>query len=609
MIKDYNVPLDEAQCRKIREAIVKRESLAEITREATVWRVVNHLIEDKSSLELYLKEMAGVFTKQRQQISFQIFTASIFHIRQKRRYLNKDFLALLDGILDKERETQAYVFIQENHRQVNIGSDVWKMYERYGDVLRLTSLDFSLIQRPSLRYELKYYLKYIFEHTGKITRTIFDPQVMAINALTTVNPKIIYFADITETDARAMLLFLESNYKKSDGSLLSQKTIASAMMNAERIVEYLTGWMRDGEIRTPRPHTNPFSIFVFHNQREYTTPTSAIPEDVIEQINSYAEELPPLFKLLYDIFTNTGLRVKEVFFLETDCIEPSHYDGICQLRFKPHKVIAARRRHRAGDYHRVMIQQSLADKISCHIADTAHLRATNESRYIFLSQKNGYSKAIINPAQFMKSVRDIIAKHDIRDENGELWHLTNMQYRKTIAVTLIENGATTTELAYWLGHMCSTTAARYYAEVRKVKLAELNTKFFKERFDLIISGEQLEEYTEEERKLLYVDFRLEQRRVELGYCLIKAADGRCPNRDSLYNCVNCKNLCTGKKYLPYWNELLTQQQTIFETLINTYHVNGVDEYTEFAEYKQELHLLGGYESIVSAINEGGISND
>jgi len=35
---------------------------------------------------------------------------------------------------------------------------------------------------------------------------------------------------------------------------------------------------------------------------------------------------------------------------------------------------------------------------------------------------------------------------------------------------LIENGATTAELAYWLGHLCSDTAAKYYAEVRKMKL-------------------------------------------------------------------------------------------------------------------------------------------
>ena len=57
-----------------------------------------------------------------------------------------------------------------------------------------------------------------------------------------------------------------------------------------------------------------------------------------------------------------------------------------------------------------------------------------------------------------------------------------------------------------------------------MRLAELNTEFFRKKFDLLLSEEQLSKYSEEERRLLYIDFRLEQRKVELGYCLQKLAD-------------------------------------------------------------------------------------
>lgn len=134
-----------------------------------------------------------------------------------------------------------------------------------------------------------------------------------------------------------------------------------------------------------------------------------------------------------------------------------------------------------------------------------------------------------------------------------------------------------------------------------MKLAELNTKFFKDKFDLLLSGEQLEEYSEEERRLLYIDFRLEQRKVELGYCLKKAADGGCTNRNSMYNCVNCKNLCTGRKYLPYWQELLEQQKTIVDSLLMSYVQNSIIDYTDFKEYRQESFLLECYQSIVNSI--------
>ena len=138
-----------------------------------------------------------------------------------------------------------------------------------------------------------------------------------------------------------------------------------------------------------------------------------------------------------------------------------------------------------------------------------------------------------------------------------------------------------------------------------MKLAELNTRFFMEKFDLIVSSESLEKYTEEERRLLYTDFRLGQRRVEFGFCMLKTADGPCLNRSSLYNCVNCKNLCTGKQYLPYWKEMLEQQEVVFKRLLTAYQADGISDYTRYAEYKQELSLLNGYKSIVKAIQEGG----
>jgi hypothetical protein len=51
--------------------------------------------------------------------------------------------------------------------------------------------------------------------------------------------------------------------------------------------------------------------------------------------------------------------------------------------------------------------------------------------------------------------------------------------------------------------------------------------------------------------------------------------------------------------------LLTQQIDIIEKLIKVYHANGIKDYVDFAEYKQEFRLLEGYESIIAAIKKGG----
>lgn len=598
-------PLTDIHQQAIQVAMQNAQSLADITRRTGVTKVIEYLLKDKCTLKQYLSEMASKFTCRRQQISHSALILSIFHYEMSSLSLYEvEFKDILIDTVEKERRIQRRIFIAENGIQVDTQSDIWKLYELHGQILRLKTVDFTKINQPSLRYEMKFYLKYTFESRGKINVPLFCCQYLALNTLIEINPNIKYFADVTEVDARMLVLSLERT-TKDDGTPLSQYYISKAVNSIKRAIDYLMGDFRDNSIRAPKPYMNPFTTISFHNLRQYNTPTTIIPEDVVEQLNQYSEELRPLHKLLYNIFSNTGLRLKEVFFLEEDCIEPSRYPGIFQLKFKPHKVLASRRRQGAGDYHRIMIPQSLADELSVHISATHPTRQAVGSSYIFLSERLGYATTVMDSQPFIKSVRNIIKKHNICDENGDLWHFTSRQFRKTIAVKLIENGATTAELAYWLGHLCSDTAAKYYAEVRKMKLAELNTRFFLEKFELIISNEQLENYTEEERKLLYADFRLEQRRVEFGFCMIKAADGPCQNRNSLYNCINCRNICTGKQYLPYWLELLEQQKIVIGKLISAYMTDGISDYKNYTEYRQELRLLNGYENIVRAIQEGG----
>lgn len=94
--------------------------------------------------------------------------------------------------------------------------------------------------------------------------------------------------------------------------------------------------------------------------------------------------------------------------------------------------------------------------------------------------------------------------------------------------------------------------------------------------------------------------------MEFGFCLKKLADGGCTSRSSLINCVNCKNLCTGTKYLPYWKSLLEEQVGVVQNLLTAYAKAGITDYAQFREYKQVIFLRGCYESIVAAI-EGGAS--
>ena len=51
-----------------------------------------------------------------------------------------------------------------------------------------------------------------------------------------------------------------------------------------------------------------------------------------------------------------------------------------------------------------------------------------------------------------------------------------------------------------------------------MKLTDLNRNFVKNQFDVLLSNESLNQFTAEEFQQFYVFFRLEQRRVKLGFC-------------------------------------------------------------------------------------------
>jgi hypothetical protein len=68
--------------------------------------------------------------------------------------------------------------------------------------------------------------------------------------------------------------------------------------------------------------------------------------------------------------------------------------------------------------------------------------------------------------------------------------------------------------------------------------------------------------------------------------------------------VNCKNLCTGRKYLTYWEKLLSEQSGVVSALINTYASIDVGDYIEFKEYKQAVFLQDCYKNMVIAIKAG-----
>lgn len=585
----------------IKDTMQRGESLVYATKRIGLMKVYICCRSVLSETEKYLKDIAVRYTNDREVISERKLYTEVFGVEVYEN-IHPELFCLIRNIVTAEYERQVKSFVKDNSLQCSLQNDVWKLYQLNGKRLKLYQFDFRRVEKPFLKQEIKAYMKYRVNNRFTLKDRSITQIIKAFTIMAEFNDKIAFAADIDECDVKQLYDVLESEHDLRCGREKSPLNTMNVFSECKAFISYLMSDMRKKALKTPIPKENLFEKYVFVNSKEYSKNTEIIPEEVLEQMELRLATLPRMYSLMMKIFIATGLRAKEVAMLECDCIEPSKYDGTVQLKFKPYKVLKAYQKSGLGDYRTLPISKELGKEITEQIRNTDKLRKETKMPYIF-QYKKGNKVFIVSTSYLSVLVNKMIDKYDICNNNGQKWHFTTRQCRKTIAVTLIENGASADELAYWLGHLSKDNTMRYYAEVRKMKLAEMNSQFFKEKFDLLISKEQLTEYSEEERKLLYTDFCVGQRRVELGFCLQKIADGGCNNRNSMYNCVNCKNLCTGRKYLKYWQELLDSQTEIVDELLAEYQREGLTDFADYKEYKQEIFLKSCYENIVNAIEE------
>lgn len=592
--------------KEIGSIVARNESLKAVADKIGIRMVMECAMElQDGQLLPFLMKKARTFTDNRTIITAQSYYRMILgkEIGMNRNKFFAPFVDQTDQILEKEYALQCRKFPRENEKELSDSKETWRIFFMHGPTLCFQTIDFTSIACPSLRAEVKSYMRYrLRKGQARGEKGIYSISE-ALNCLSESNPLIRFFTDISEIEAKTLYMKMEKTCGNTDGKAVSEIMRVFSLLSL--IFEYLMGDERENNLKTPVPRINPFAKFRFHNAREYKIRTDVIPESVMEQIEIHLDELDESQRLIYHIFSQTGMRMKEVLFLEENCLEETQYEGLMQIRYTPYKTLKARRKKGAPDYHRVFISQKLAEDIRDEIKKRQDWRQELGVPYIFVNKRPGFRTGMLNMGNYILLMNKLIKENHICGEDGELWRFTSKQQRKTLAVTLIENGGTVEELAYWLGHLNRNTAANYYAEVRKMKLAELNTKFFREKFNLLLSGEQLAEYSEEERRLLYMDFRLDQRRVEFGFCMKKMAEGGCGQRNSLHNCVNCRNLCTGEKYLSHWLELLESQVLTVQVMEEKYRLAGITEYQSFKEYERAVFLRDCYKNIVERIKVGG----
>lgn len=575
---------------EVRERMAKLQSLEEVCYRVGAVRTYLYMCAVGGETE-YIKAMAKRFTERREVISMEKLQRSIFGSDSADDVSSRDLIDLLRTITSEEKQIQFSRFPAENRRSMTNASDEWVLYEQRGLELRSLRLPFHEINSPLIKVEIKAYCRYRFSGKVRANDLFFSSLVRAVNILTENDPRISCFADVTQTDAKRLQLTLEERN-------VSQTMIHEAFTVCRSVSDYLMGDDRESDLRTPKPSENVFKRLRFVNCGSFHGTTAYMPENVINGITEHLSELAPGDALMFRIMTETAMRANEAARLESDCLSRARYEKYVKLSYIPYKTCKARRRGGIPDRHEVYISHALADGIRSYAEETKVLRDKYGLPYLFLQEKTGRKSSMIDMNGFAIRMNKLIEKYNLCDSSGKLWHYTNHQCRKTVAVNMVENGASSDELAYKLGHLSRTTALKYYAEVRTARLAEMNGEFFRKQFEMSMNSGQLDNFNEEERRQLYVDFRLGLRRVEFGMCLKKPGD-IC--RHMAVHCASCNKLCTGVKYLSHWNALLESEKDGLEQYIADCKAGGITDCTDHAEYKRLKELIGMYQSVIDSI--------
>lgn len=552
----------------------------------------------------YFKYQIECFTKRR-----EVVTANRVYKRVYETFNFKwidDTVAFRDEIkslVDNEYDKQRKSFIQSNKKEMNLDNNTWTIYWLNGPAINKTTFDFLKVKSTTIRNEIKYYMQNRLEGLQNPNDVSLQLLPIGFNYITERNHSVKFCADIRPADIRALILYLQNDYISQFNKRLSISSIRKIVQHCGMVVDFLISKSEDNILKYPIPKQNYFSDATFYNTKNMEERTDIIPEEIANKLLESIELLNPLHQKMYKIFIDTGLRLKEVVYLEADCLEPSGYENTRLLKYIPYKILRLRRKKHLEDYQRMLIPEYLAEEIETQIDISKDLREKYNITFIFINQQKGCKAYITQGRGFVSAVNKIIKKNNITDIDGELWNFQSRQIRKTLVVTMIENGATTQEIAYWLGHLGTRTAREYYEEVRKIRLAEMNNEFWKKKFDIIINEDTLTQFTEEERRALYIDFRLKNRKVELGYCAKHISQGPCGYRLGKSNCATCKNLCTGVQYLDEWIKLRDSQQSVVDELLRIYQRENIIDFEGYREYQQEKYFLDSYQDVIDNIQK------
>lgn len=545
----------------------------------------------------YLHFCANSLFQNEGEFSYSRLCESAFSTKIRQGNLNKEQRKLL---IEISEYWESKCLERNSKIQIKLGQSHWNI--PYVDVQRNRTiiLDFDGINF-SLRNEIQEYLLSWYqkgESGQSLSRRFYLIKRIAqgFQEITTDGGS---FLEINYVNVLQIFDVLQQAKTDQGRQKYALKTIQTGISEARILFDWLKARNYKETLK------NPFRRLKLNNVSSFVESTQYIPDEVVEQLLNVIQEFPVFVKRIWLIMMNTGIRVSEALNLKEDCLTYNDKEGIYYLNFLTHKTLKQRRRLGLDDFHSLPIMNhEIIELIRQQIEETKKLREVGSTPYIFLKVAN--SDRVVNPNQVTRylastvsqTINSCIKKHQIKDKHGDIWHYSNHQCRKTVAVKLLSNGASVTDVGEILGHLAEKTTRQYYQDIDTMKIAELDLQLFEQLFDTM----------DEETRSSYTPVEFEQLKKEImkgsretpeghGSCVKHVSFGPCKKS----SCVGCSLLLTGPQKLSMWRKLHLEQQSYINNMVKTMKKQGIEDYDNYRDYQAEQHLLDLYEDTIKKI--------
>lgn len=325
-----------------------------------------------------------------------------------------------------------------------------------------------------------------------------------------------------------------------------------------------------------------------------------IPDFVLEQLFEQINDLhPDVVPVVYVAF-RSGLRICDVLGLNSDCL----------VRLKEKYYIQTDIQKVSLEGHRIPIDDELAKLLAVKIKQSKELsnQDNNPQNLIFVRYRGSRKGYPYSQKWVQEKLNQLAHKHQIKDENGKIFHFKMHQFRHTYGVKMLNGGADILVVQELLGHASpemTLTYAKLLDDTKRKAFDEVMKQgvFSFDNGNQVVQYQPGEDIPDDILETLYRDHKLTAMDNPYGTCHARIK-GDCPHMDEP-PCLTCNGGKPCNHLAIGFSEDDTQK---YELLVRTTSksIKYAEQYGREDIKEKNQKNLETYQSILSTLQKGEI---